>query len=131
VRRIDYVILYVADLERSIAFYDRVAGVRPKFVENGYAEFEVPGTRFGLYERARLAELIGREPSPGGTSVEIVFLVDDADAEAERLRSAEIALLSGPTDRPWGHRTVHVADPDGNIVEFAQEIPRRVPRRPE
>ena len=27
-------------------------------------------------------------------------------------------------DRPWGHRTLHVADPDGFVVEFAQEIPR-------
>jgi lactoylglutathione lyase len=33
-------------------------------------------------------------------------------------------LLAEPTDRPWGHRTLHIADPDGFIVEFAQEIPR-------
>jgi lactoylglutathione lyase len=32
--------------------------------------------------------------------------------------------LAPPTDRPWGHRTLHVADPDGFVVEFAQEIPR-------
>ena len=35
-------------------------------------------------------------------------------------RRAEI--LSGPVDRPWGQRTLHVADPDGNVVEFAKEL---------
>jgi lactoylglutathione lyase len=54
-----------------------------------------------------------------------VFLVGDVDAEAERLARLGASVLSGPADRPWGHRTVHVADPDGFVVEFAQEIPRR------
>ena len=36
----------------------------------------------------------------------------------------EVAVLRGPTDRPWGHRTLHLADPDGFVVELAQEIPR-------
>jgi lactoylglutathione lyase len=25
-----------------------------------------------------------------------------------------------PTDRPWGERTLHLADPDGNVVELTQ-----------
>jgi len=29
-------------------------------------------------------------------------------------------------DRPWGHRTVHVEDPDGFVVELAEEIPRQL-----
>jgi lactoylglutathione lyase len=51
-------------------------------------------------------------------------MVDDVDAYAERLEADGVRLLSGPADRPWGHRTVHIADPDGFVVEFAEEIPR-------
>jgi lactoylglutathione lyase len=28
-------------------------------------------------------------------------------------------------DRPWGHRTLHFEDPDGFVVELAEEIPRQ------
>jgi len=123
-RRVDYVILYVSDLHRSIAFYRDVVGLTFKFTEAGYAEFATDGTKFALYERARLPGLIGREGAAGGPFGEVAFLVQDVDAEAERVRGTSAAILSGPVDRPWGHRTVHVIDPDGHVVEFAQEIPR-------
>ena len=127
---VGYVILFVADLERSIAFYRDVLGLSFKLHGDGYAEFATRGTRFGLYDRNRLGELTGHGPgvpnSPGG---EVVFLVGDVDAEAERLRAAGVAILTGPVDRAWGHRTVHLEDPDGFVVELAQEIPRQPPQR--
>jgi lactoylglutathione lyase len=127
-KTVDYVVLYVADLSSSIDFYRDVVGLEFKFDENGYAEFDAGQTKFGLYERVRLPSLIGREGGPKGPSVANVFLVDDVDAEAERVQSLGISILAGPEDRPWGHRTVHILDPDENIVEFAQEIPRTSPR---
>ncbi|HXF56046.1 MAG TPA: VOC family protein [Actinomycetota bacterium] len=123
-RSVDYVILYVSDLARSVAFYRDVVGLTLKFQESGYAEFASGPVKFALYERARLPQLIGREAVPGGPAVEVVFLVEDVDAEADRLRGAGAEVLAGPVDRPWGHRTLHVLDPDGQVVEFAQEIPR-------
>jgi lactoylglutathione lyase len=128
--QVGYVILFVADLERSVAFYRDVIGLPFKLEGDGYVEFATQGTRFGLYDRNRLQELIGREVagpnSPGG---EVVFLVGDVDAEAERLRAAGVVILTGPVDRAWGHRTVHLEDPDGFVVELAQEIPRQPPQR--
>ncbi|MGH2747342.1 MAG: VOC family protein [Actinomycetota bacterium] len=119
----DYVILYVSDLEGAIAFYRDVIGLPFKFSEHGYAEFATTNMKFALLERARAGELIGREP--GGTfAAEILIVVDDVDAEAARLRAINADILSGPEDRPWGHRTLHVAGPDGHVVELAQEIPR-------
>lgn len=126
-RNLDYVILYVRDLDASVAFYRDVVGVPFTFSESGYAEFATGGAKFALYERARLPGLIGREATDGGPSGEVAFLVENVDAESERLRRAGVTVLSGPVDRPWGHRTLHVLDPDGNVVEFAQEIPRPEP----
>ncbi len=122
-RRIDYVIWYVAALDRSIAFYRDVVGMELRFTGEGYAEFVTENTKFALFERARLGELIGRS---GGTAPcgEVGFLVEDVDAQADRLRDAGAAILTGPVDRPWGERTLHVADPDGNVVEFAQKLPQ-------
>jgi lactoylglutathione lyase len=127
-RRVEYVILYVRDLEASIAFYRDLIGLPFKFAENGYAEFATEGTRFGLYERARLPDLIGREAAEGAPSGEVLFLTEDVDEEARRLKEAAVGILSGPADRPWGHRTLHVLDPDGHLVELAQDIPRKQAR---
>ena len=124
--RVGYVILFVADLERSVAFYRDVIGVPFRLQGDGYVEFATDGTRFGLYDRNRLGELTGQDATdPGRPGGEVVFLVGDVDAEAERLRAAVATILKGPLDRPWGHRTVHVEDPDGFVVELAVEIPRQ------
>ena len=124
--RLGYVILFVADLERSVAFYRDVVGVPFKLEGDGYVEFATQGAKFGLYDRNRLEELTGqgtaRPAAPGG---EVVLLVEDVDAQAERLRAAGATILRGPVDRPWGHRTLHVEDPDGFVVELAAEIPRQ------
>jgi lactoylglutathione lyase len=126
--RVDYVILYVEDLDRSVAFYREMIGLRLKLQEHGYAELVTEGAKLGLFERAKLPELIGRDARPGGPGGELVFLVEDVDAEAARLRAASAEILMGPTDRPWGHRTLHLLDPDGFVVELAQEVERQPPR---
>jgi lactoylglutathione lyase len=124
--QVGYVILFVADLERSLAFYRDVIGLPFKLEGDGYLEFATQGTRFGLYDRNRLEELTGQgSEAPARPGGEVVFLVGDVDAEAERLKAAGVAILKGPVDRAWGHRTVHVEDPDGFVVELAEEIPRR------
>jgi lactoylglutathione lyase len=123
-RRLGSVIFYVEDLERSIVFYRDVIGVPFKLRGEGYAEFDMDGTKLGLFERSRLPELLGRDGGLPGPTAEILFVVPDVNAEADRLRGAGASILTGPVDRPWGHRTLHVADPDGHVVELAQEIPR-------
>jgi lactoylglutathione lyase len=129
VPRLGHVILYVTDLAVSVAFYRDAVGLEHRFTEAGYAEFGTGATRFALYERRRAEWLTGNPVVPGPAG-EIVLLVEDVDAIAAALRGRGLPLLSGPADRPWGHRTVHVADPDGFVVEFAQEIPRVRSRRP-
>jgi len=96
---VSYVILYVRDLEAS-AFYRDVVGLLIKLRDAGYAEFVTGQTRFGLLERTRASALIRREPAQGGPAGEVLFLVDDVDAEAERLRGLGVEFLSGPVDRP-------------------------------
>ena len=122
--QVGYVILYVSDLPASITFYRDVVGLPFRFEDAGYAEFGTSGTRFALYEARRAGWLIGREVRPG-PAAEVVFMVGDVDAEARRMAGLGVPVLSGPADRPWGHRTMHVGDPDGFVVEFAQNIPRR------
>ena len=125
--RLGYAILFVSDLERSIAFYRDVIGLPFRFASESYAEFATEGAKFSLFARSRLPLLIGREapagevPWPQG---EVAFFVDNVDSEHERLIALGVRVLAPPTDRPWGERTLHVADPDGNVVELTRPKPR-------
>lgn len=118
-----HVIVFVSDMAASVAFYRDVVGLEHRFTDAGYAEFATGATRFALYEQRRAQWLTGGAVT-AGAGAEVVVLVADLDVVAAELQERGVAVLVGPADRPWGHRTLHVADPDGFIVEFAQEIPR-------
>ena len=122
-RTLDYVILYVADLDRALGFYRTLLGVEGERRSETYAEILLANAKLGFYLRDALPDLIGR-PGGSGPEAEVVFVVDDVDGEADRLRVAGVRILTGPVDRPWGHRTLHLEDPDGHVVELAQEIVR-------
>lgn len=123
-----HVILYVSDLDASVAFYRDILGFEHAFTDAGYAEFRTGETRFAVYERRRAEWLTGHTVGPGAAG-EIVVTVDDVDAETARLAGLGVTALAPPTDRSWGHRTAHFADPDGFVVELAQVIPRHRDRR--
>ena len=46
--------------------------------------------------------------------------MDDVDREHAWLQGAGVPVLAPPTDRPWGERTLHIADPDRNVVELTR-----------
>ena len=117
-------ILYVEDLAASMAWYRDSVGLTVSVEGDGYVEFATEGTKFGLFERSALPRLIGKDAAAADPSCEVAFLINDVDAQADRLREAGVQILNGPVDRAWGHRTIHIADADGHLVEFAQEIPR-------
>lgn len=118
-QKMGYVIWYVDSIPRSVRFYRDVVGLAVRLEGDGYVEFTMENVKFALFDNAKLPELLGR---PGGQAPcgEVAFVVDDVDDEAARLRQAGVEILTGPIDRPWGQRTLHFADPDGHVVEFAQ-----------
>jgi lactoylglutathione lyase len=125
--RLGYAILFVSHLERSIVFYRDVLGVPFRFTNESYAEFATEGSKFALFARSHLPGLIGIAPPSGEVpwpQGEVAFFCDNVDREHERLSAEGVRILATPTDRPWGERTLHLADPDGNVVELTQKIPR-------
>jgi lactoylglutathione lyase len=124
----DYVVLIVGELERSLAFYTGVLGLRLRHRSGPYAQLDTGRTRLALFERAAMAETVGRPlsaPGPQHVAFEIGFKVEDVDQAWSRLCSAGARPVAGPTDRPWGQRSAYVADPDGNLVELAQDLDRQ------
>jgi uncharacterized glyoxalase superfamily protein PhnB len=47
--------------------------------------------------------------------------VPDCDAAFAALVAAGAPAVMPPTTRSWGQRTAYVRDPDGNLIELAQD----------
>jgi len=60
----------------------------------------------------------GRQPEPGGWN-RIHLIVDDIDAEVERLRAADVSFRNDVVKGPGGQQVV-VDDPSGNPIELFQ-----------
>jgi predicted enzyme related to lactoylglutathione lyase len=118
--------LLVADFERTFRFYRETVGLPttyPADEAGPYAEFGLGGDKYlGLFDRALMLEAVGRAADSDRTPDDHALLcisVEDVDEEARRLLGLGVELAAPPTDHePWGMRTVHVRDPEGNLVEF-------------
>jgi lactoylglutathione lyase len=124
-RAADYVVLVVADLDRALAFYVDVIGLPLGHRSGPYAQLATGTTRVSLYERSAMAEILDQRldaPAPDAPGFELGFLVDDCGRAFHELVEAGAEPAVPPTDRAWGQRTAYVRDPDGHLVELAQDI---------
>jgi len=121
----DYVVLIVEDLDRALRFYTEVLGLRLAHRSGDYAQLATGATRVGLYTRDAMAKTLGtplKKPSQNAPGFEIGFKVPDADAAFSELVARGASPTMPPTTRPWGQRTAYVRDPDGHLIELAQDL---------
>ncbi|MEP7284165.1 MAG: VOC family protein [Chloroflexota bacterium] len=98
--------LHVADVEKSIEFYSRIAGA--------HLERHRPG-EFALFRigsgSLHLAKLGGK------TRFHIELEADDVNAMHKQLLEAGLEPTT-PKHHPWGKTDFKLTDPDGNQLEF-------------
>ena len=123
---IDHLNLNVANLERSIDFYQRAFGME---IREDRRNDEKPYVIVGKAGVAYVA-LHERETRPGEAAGRINhwgFVVDDFDALSARLERCNIAVLyrrdgfDGVFEYPHS-RSVYVADPDGTEIELTSRF---------
>lgn len=121
----DYIILIVDELDRALRFYTGVLGLRLGHRSGDYAQLDTGATRLALYTRSGMAKTLGislEAPAANAPGFEIGFKVADVDAAFSELVAQGALPVVPPTDRFWGQRTAYVRDPDGHLVELAQEL---------
>lgn len=124
-KRIGAINLIVGDLERSKAFYREVFGLPLQHEDEETAMFRFEDVYLFLQRGS------ARQVAPTGDALRLaeagvgqfVIFVDDVDAVGDELADLDVAVISGPSDRDWGMRTLTLVDPGGYTWEITQELP--------
>ena len=139
VTALDHVVINVADVEASAAWYVSALGVTREDTEPGPGRPKRTAIRFGHQKinlRPAGADTVewftGRAVQPG--SDDLCFLTDAApEAVAAHFNALGIAVEEGPVTKQGARgpiRSVYCRDPDGNLVEVASHPGRTVPLGP-
>jgi catechol 2,3-dioxygenase-like lactoylglutathione lyase family enzyme len=126
-RSVNVITLFVEDPLRSKEFYERIFDAAG--VDEGHGTVILPldnvllrFLRRGEAEGEMLGQVSVADPRSGST-VQLGFGVDDADAFCTELSKLGVPIVYGPVDRPWGRRNAAFADPDGHVWQFGSDIP--------
>jgi catechol 2,3-dioxygenase-like lactoylglutathione lyase family enzyme len=107
--RVERVILYVADFERSVAFYTQTLGLPLRHKSEGWAELATEGAEIDLHH--------GRESKPGESDPSLSFKVENFDSAYAALKSRGVKV--GKIFSPCGGlRCACFKDPDGHNLSI-------------
>ncbi|MDA0832871.1 MAG: VOC family protein [Planctomycetota bacterium] len=124
IQHIDYVILLCDDFAGMKAFYQDLFGFSVATEREDVLAMSVGAMMFCLRKRTRHYD--GTSPGVQHPGVQIAFRVASGEVDLcyAELQSKGVTILDPPTDQFWGHRTVFFRDPEGNILEFYEELER-------
>ncbi|MGI9474783.1 MAG: VOC family protein [Rubripirellula sp.] len=122
--RISMVTLGVADLQKSIDFYEQVVGWQAMEKLPTIAFFDLRGLAFSLYPHSEMvkewnATLDDIPTYRGFALAHNVASAEQVDAIFARLESKGCDIVKPPEKVFWGGYSGYFADPDGNKWEVA------------
>lgn len=118
-KRIDHVALHVADLERSVAFYERHFGFKDYFRQTAGG-----GLQIGYLKLGDTVLELTQHSDEAMAGFHFCLETDNFDVTVEQLQREGVKLLRAPHDtaarepRENGWRRVVFAGPDGEQIEL-------------
>jgi catechol 2,3-dioxygenase-like lactoylglutathione lyase family enzyme len=123
--KLGYVLLYVADVKRSVEFWKQAFGLELAFMsESGeYGALKTGDTTLGFVAHRFIRDMLPGGFRPAQTDeapppFEVALTTDDVAASQERAVAAGARRVMMPTKKPWGQTVAYVRDLDGNLVEL-------------
>lgn len=122
--KLGYVVVYVSNVEASLAFFEKAFGLQRRFLSEG-GEFGTLDTgatalSFATHEvaRASVSQYVVAADSPMPLGMEVGLVTPDVAAACDRAMAAGASLIQAPVDKPWGQTVAYVRAPDGTLVEL-------------
>ena len=121
---LDHLVLTVASLEATTAFYRDVLGMRVETFGEGRTALVFGGEKINLHEAGKTFEPKALRPTPG--SADLCFVTSTPiEAVIVHLAARDVAIEEGPVQRTGASGpilSVYVRDPDQNLIEISNLI---------
>jgi lactoylglutathione lyase len=124
--KVDYVMVNVSDMGRSVTFYRDILGLRLKFESPGWSEFETGATTLALHAAGSAAGGEGTAAAgPIAGTCSLGFSVQNLNNTYAELRERGARFVMPPTEQAnEGIRLAVCIDPDGLPISFAEPMAR-------
>ena len=122
IESIDHVVLTVADIDRTCAFYAQALGMQPTAFGSGRQALAFGTQKINLHQHGKEFEPKARAPTTG--SADLCFVTAAPLAEViQHLNRCGVAIIEGPVPRTGARgpmMSVYFRDPDGNLIEVSK-----------
>ena len=122
--RIDHLVLTVADISRSVEFYEHALGMQKIEFAGGRIALAFGRHKINLHQQGAEFKPNAQNAVPG--SADLCFVVDTPVEEAlVELREKGIDVIEGPVERSGATGSIvsiYLRDPDGNLLELSNYI---------
>jgi len=123
--RVHLILLGVADVARSAAFYEALGWKRAPTSHAGFVKFDLGGMALALIAKDELArDAFGQSGDAGASSgLALIYCAEHPDDVARLLAQAERAggtIVKPATKTQWG-TAGYFRDPDGHLFEIDHE----------
>ena len=120
--RLSFITLGVADLERSMRFYNEVLGWSPFQDNGGIVMYQLNGMVLSLYPQRELMEDAKAMDDGKGSRITLAQCMrstEEVDAFFVHLKKHSATITKMPEKVFWGGYSGYFADPDGHLWEVA------------
>jgi len=114
-----YVIVFVSDVDKSIAFYRGVLGFSPTHLSQKWTEFDTGGITLALHLADAPGHTHAHATTPAG-HCQIGLTVPDLDAFHAEMVAKGVTCSQPPKEEHFGRLAIY-ADPDGLPFSVGEE----------
>jgi len=117
--RVHYAIVFVGDMDRSVAFYRDILGLPLRFQSPGWTEFATEGATLALHRSAVPGSTTGQPLSMSAGRCRPGLQVPDLDAFHQRMTASGVTCVQEP-ELVFGARVAQYLDPDGLVISVGE-----------
>ncbi len=124
--KLKYTILYVENVEKTLAFYENAFGLKRAMLHEGgdYGELDTGSTTLS-FSSIKLMKELGKKVGHVDAQnpiFEIAFETENVAEALQKALNAGATLVQNVRDEPWGQTTSYIADHNGFLIEICSPV---------
>ena len=120
--RFNGICLVTRDMPRLRSFYTSILQADAEG-DDTFMRLSTQGAALSVFSEEGMEQMApGSMQDSGCGRFTLEFEIEDVDNEFERLKGLGVSFVKPPTTQTWGRRSVWFRDPDGNIINFFNNV---------